>query len=172
MLKFEPTDIVPLVNMAFPKSFRRQQNAVKAILSWGWNPLNYNILTTLPAKEIDLTADEEGKTTSTTDATAMTFPKVNIHAGSASFYLDKLIEEERKDERRKRKLEIIKSKQQTKQQKIEHLKSLTKVSSAALAANNHYTLDENIQQIVLDKEAADEAAKAATQARKDAAEMK
>jgi hypothetical protein len=170
--KFEPTDIVPLVNMAFPKSFGRQQNAVKAITSQGWNPLNYNILTTLPAKEIDLTVDDEEQNTITAAATATTFPKINIHAGSASFYLDKLIGEERKDEGRKRKFETIKSQQQTKQQKIEHLKSLTKVSSAALAANNHYTLDENILQIILDKEAADEAAKAATQARKDAAEIK
>jgi hypothetical protein len=37
--KFEPTDIVPLVNMMFPKSFGRQQNVVKAITSQGWNPL-------------------------------------------------------------------------------------------------------------------------------------
>ncbi len=52
------------------------------------------------------------------------------------------------------------------------LKVTYQVSSAALAANNHYTLDENVLQFILDKEAADEAAKAATQARKVAAEIK
>jgi hypothetical protein len=38
-------DIVPLVNRAFPNSFRKNKNAVKAIAERGWNPLNYNILT-------------------------------------------------------------------------------------------------------------------------------
>ena len=47
--KFEPTDIVPLVNMAFPRSFGNRKNAIKAIADRGWNPLNFNILTTLPA---------------------------------------------------------------------------------------------------------------------------
>jgi hypothetical protein len=50
--KFEPTDIVPLVNMMFPKSFGRQKNVVKAITSRGWNPFNYNILTTLPQRRL------------------------------------------------------------------------------------------------------------------------
>jgi hypothetical protein len=49
--KFEPTDIVPLVNMAFEKSFGNQKNAVKAIADRGWNPLNYNILTIIPDKK-------------------------------------------------------------------------------------------------------------------------
>jgi hypothetical protein len=57
-----------------------------------------------------------------------------------SYYLDLLIEEEKKNEGRKKRKEEIKSKQKTKQQKVESLKKLTKVSSAQLAANNHYTL--------------------------------
>jgi hypothetical protein len=45
--------------MAFPNSFGKQENARKAIESHGWNPLNYNILTTLPEKEVcDLTTDK------------------------------------------------------------------------------------------------------------------
>ncbi|MFN9982628.1 MAG: hypothetical protein ACK53Y_22055, partial [bacterium] len=65
--KFEPTDIVPLVNMAFPKSFGNQENARKAIASRGWNPLNYKILTTLPEKEVyDLTTEVSGDKTGTT----------------------------------------------------------------------------------------------------------
>jgi hypothetical protein len=95
--------------MAFPKSLGREQNAIKAISSWGWNPLNDNILTTLPAKETsDVTADNNGQNTSTANATAVTFLKTNIHAGLASFYLDKHIEEEEKDEGRKMKFKTIK----------------------------------------------------------------
>ena len=48
----------------------------------------------------------------------------------------------------------MKSKQKTKQQKIEHIKKITKVSSASLAANNFYTLDETGLEMVLDKHAA------------------
>jgi hypothetical protein len=56
--------------------------------------------------------------------------------------------------RKKRKMRVekkneeIKSEQKTKHQKVESLKKLTKVSSAQLAANNHYTLDKNVRDLV------------------------
>jgi hypothetical protein len=56
-----------------------------------------------------------------------------------------------------------------KEKKIDHLKTLTKVSSATLAANNLYTLDENILEIVLQKEAAYIASRNATEERKTVA---
>jgi hypothetical protein len=176
--KFEPTDIVPLVNVAFSKSFGKQKNAQKAIASRGWNPLNYNILTKLPAHEIvDLTAADcaqmnSNSSTSTSTTSTNVALNINIRTGSGSFYLDKLIEEEKKGEGRKRKFEALKREQQTNEQKISHLKSLTKVSSAVLAANNHYSLDENVLDIVLQKEAADDAARKAIKERKKAAELK
>jgi len=92
--------------------------------------------------------------------------------GTGSYYLDKLIEEEKKDEGRKKRFETIKSEQKTKQQKISHLKTITKISSASLAANNHYTLDENVRDLVLEKEAAELAAKAVIQQKKNSAEVK
>ena len=46
--RFEPTDIVPLVNKAFPMSFGNQGSAIRAISQRGWNPLNFNLLTVLP----------------------------------------------------------------------------------------------------------------------------
>ncbi len=108
MPKFEPTDIVPLVNMAFPNSFGRQKNAQKAIASRGWNPLNYNIiLMKLPRIEIvDLTADDCGQTnghTSASSSSNVMLPNIIIHTGSGSFHLDKLIEEEK---RRREKEEV------------------------------------------------------------------
>jgi hypothetical protein len=164
--KFEPTDIVPLVNAAFPKSFGNNQHAVKAIAERGWNPLNYNSLTLLPTPEIVNLVDCDVQTNQTT------LPSLNFSKGSGSYYLDKLIEEEKKDEGRKKRFEAIKSEQKTKMQKIEHLKTLTKVSSASLAAHNHYTLDENVMELVLQKEAAEQAAKAAAQQRKQSTEAK
>ncbi len=46
--KFEPTDVVPLTNMAFLRSFGNSLNAKCATANWGWNPLNYYLLTVLP----------------------------------------------------------------------------------------------------------------------------
>ncbi len=66
----------------------------------------------------------------------------------------------------------MKGEQKTKHQKIEHIKKITKVSSASLAANNYYTLDETVLDMVLQKHTAEEAALVAAQARKDAAEAK
>jgi len=46
--KFEPTDIVPLVNMEFGNSFGNQKNEVRAIADRGRSPLDYNILANIP----------------------------------------------------------------------------------------------------------------------------
>jgi hypothetical protein len=101
-----------------------------------------------------------------------THPNLNFSKGTGSYYLDKIIEEQKKDEGRKKRFEAIKSEQKTKQQKNNHLKAITKVLSASLAANNHYTLDENVLDLVLQKEATEQAAKAATEQRKQSAEFK
>ena len=175
--RFEPTDIVPLVNMSFPKSFGNRNNAVKAISERGWNPINYNILTNLPSAKniVDLTTEADSQanaTDSSSNHTGMLIPKLNINLDSGSYYLDRLIEEEKKSEDRKKKFEDMKSEHKTKQQKLDHLKKLTKVSSATLAANNHYSLNETMLEMVLDKHDANEAARIAVQQRKDAAESK
>jgi hypothetical protein len=58
--KFEPTDIVPLTNMAFPKSFGNVLNAKRAIQKRGWNPLNYYLPKVLPTQEVvDLTTSSQ-----------------------------------------------------------------------------------------------------------------
>jgi hypothetical protein len=55
-----------------------------------------------------------------------------------------LIKEGKKDDGRKRKFAMIKSQQKAKVDRIEQVMKLTKVSSAALAANIHLVLDEII----------------------------
>ena len=40
-----PTDIIPIVNYAWEKSFARVDLNLKAIISRGWNPMNYHLLT-------------------------------------------------------------------------------------------------------------------------------
>ena len=55
---------------------------------------------------------------------------------------------------------------------MEHLKKITKVSSAQLAAHNHYTLDETVRDMVFERNAAIDAAHAAVEQRKQEAERK
>jgi hypothetical protein len=65
--------------------------------------------------------------------------------------------------------EEIKSEQKIKQQKIKHLKKITKVSSTLLASNNHYTLDDTT---VFQRNAAIVATQVAAEQRKKAADAK
>ena len=99
-------------------------------------------------------------------------PRLNIENGVGSYYIDRLIEEEKKSMGRKNKFENLKSEQRTKQQKIEHIKKLTKVSSAVLAANNDYTLDKMVLKMVINKRNEEEATKKAIEERKKAADLK
>jgi hypothetical protein len=69
---------------------------------------------------------------------------LNLSKGTSNHYLDLLIEEEIKNEGRKKKFEEMKKEQRTSQEKIEGLKKLTKVYLLQLAACNHYVLDENV----------------------------
>jgi hypothetical protein len=41
---FETSDVIPLVNHAWARSFARVQMAKKAIAARGWGPLNYILL--------------------------------------------------------------------------------------------------------------------------------
>jgi len=170
--KFEPTDIVPLINAAFSRSFGNADAAKKAIQERGWNPLNYNLLTVLPNKG-DGVVDLTGKLQEKENVPQLPpLPKINVSHGVGSYYVDLLINEELKNEGRKKRNEEIKSEQKTKQQKVEHLKKITKVSSAQLAAHNHYTLDETVRDMVFERNAAIDAAHAAVEQRKQEAERK
>jgi hypothetical protein len=78
--------------MAFLKSFRNRKNTVKAIADRGWNPLNYNILTSLPLEKdvVNLTM------VASKSEAVIHIPRLNIESGVRSYYIDHLIEEERR----------------------------------------------------------------------------
>jgi hypothetical protein len=71
-------------------------------------------------------------------------PHPNITAGIGSYYMDLIKEEEQKSEGRKQKFIKLKSEVKTREEKVEHFKKLTKVSSSVLATNNHCVLDQMI----------------------------
>jgi hypothetical protein len=76
-----------------------QKALVKAIAERGWNPLDYNILTKLPACHVINLADNEEQNKSTGPGICMIPPllKLIFLNGTRSYYLDKLIKEEKKD---------------------------------------------------------------------------
>jgi 4-alpha-glucanotransferase len=143
-------------------SFGNQGSAIRAISQRGWNPLNFNLLTVLP------------DTKNVVDLTTTLKPScpLNVSNGLSNNYLDLLIEEEIKNEGRKKKFEQLKKEQQTRAQKLENLKKLTKVSSSQLAAINHYVLDENVLDVVNARHATQEAAQLAADQRKRLIEQK
>jgi hypothetical protein len=71
-------------------------------------------------------------------------PHPNITAGIGSYYMDLIKEEEQKSEGQKQKFIKLKSEVKTREEKVEHFKKLTKVSSSVLATNNHCVLDQMI----------------------------
>ena len=97
---FKPTDLIPLLNKAWEKSFKNKKNAVSAIAHRGWNPLNYNLLDnvkpagTTSTNAIDLAAAP--KDDANQDPIVVLRP--NISKGVGSLLLEKIIEEERKSD--------------------------------------------------------------------------
>ncbi len=138
--------------------------------------MNFNLLTILSDAKVVVDLTSKSTTTSScviaVPAPVATVPALNLTQGVGTYYLDMLIEEGKKDEGRQKKFEAIKKEQKTNQQKIENPKKITKVSSAQLASRNHYVLDENVQDLVFARNAAIEAAQAATEQRKRSAELK
>ncbi len=108
--------------------------------------MNSNLLTVLP--------DKKGVVDLTNVAPLKPSCPLNISNGTSNHYLDLLIEEKIKNVRRKKKFKEIKKEKRTKEQKIENLTKITKVSSSKLAAHNHYVLDENVRDLVFERNAA------------------
>jgi hypothetical protein len=68
---FSPTDIIPLVNTAWDKSFGRCAEARRAIIQRGWNPLNYVLLDHPKLKSITKKPPSNLSTELNTNSTAM-----------------------------------------------------------------------------------------------------
>jgi hypothetical protein len=134
--------------------------------------LNYYLLTVLPGERkqelFDLTHPDNDENVPPLPR----LPSLNLSQGIGNYYVDLIIEQELKNEGRKKRNEEIKSEQKTKQQKVEQLKKITKVSSTQLASNNLYTLDETVWDMVFERNATIVGAQVAVEQRKQAAESK
>ena len=56
-LEIQPTDIVPMINHAWDRSFAREESNKKAIYERGWYPYNRNLLLH-PDIRVSITEDE------------------------------------------------------------------------------------------------------------------
>jgi hypothetical protein len=159
---FIPTDIIPLVNAAWERSFGRATEARRAVLQRGWSPLNYVLLDhpklIKPTVEInnDIDTSTSSVTTGTTEestkeTTTVSF-EVNLKGPTTDKMLHRLISEQAKDLGRiKRYEEQLKQMEELKN-KLDVLKGLTQITSGQLAAAGIYTLDEDLCDLMKTKD--------------------
>jgi hypothetical protein len=153
---FTPTNIIPLVNMAWERSFARSENARKAIRKRGWFPLNYvlldhPVLIPLPPTEEEVTAEV---TDSDTDE-KISFT-VSSKGGKAKHVIGSFMTEAAKSSTRKRKYEEQQQQKVTQEDQAKLLRDSGSLTSGQLAIHNVWTLGGDILQKVQDKEDVDQ----------------
>jgi hypothetical protein len=174
--KWLPTDIIPLINMAWVKSFARVDTARKAIIKRGWYALNY-VLLDHPGLIRECVQEENG-TNTTTDTTnsnctnaAAVAKAVNTDGAASSGLLETLLEEKAKEIGRINKYEERKKQQQTMEERYNALTGAGTLTSGQLAINNIWQLNgdellaklEEKEQLEQQKRSDSEAKKAAQQ---------
>jgi hypothetical protein len=184
--RFAPTDIVPILNMAWEKSLGRPDLASKAIIERGWRTLNYILLdspklicrsgdSSPSGNHTNIIISSNGTATSTSTRgiqCSLDLSTINIHGNIASSKLNMLINDEAKSEGRKRQYEEYKAMSDMKQAKIDRLNKMLGVSSANLAAAAVYTLGTDVADILRVKDKEETLKKLNTMNRKQAMETK
>ena len=75
---FSPTDIIPIINYAWDRSFARTESNKTAIIERGWNPLNYALLTSAEVLRTQINTKEKSvsATDEITDSTEKTTSEI------------------------------------------------------------------------------------------------
>jgi hypothetical protein len=147
------TDIIPLVNFAYPLSFGIVERGKKAIQNCGWGPLNYallqnaDILSTKgrPAGESSESTDGGDSTTyaSTVDVRTRS-TALNTQKGYAADLLEGIVREAMKDDGRRDKISQKMQAEVAVADTAMQLKKMTKVTSGGLASCGMYHIDSEI----------------------------
>jgi hypothetical protein len=132
---FEPTDIIPLINRAWPASFGNVKNSAKAIAVRGWGPLNYCLL-----QHQFFANDEKNSEIDSSESSILDLSTINTRTGIARDYLDQLIVEGKKDDGRIERWKRQHQDATDKNEAVKKLKSLTKLTSTQLATVSNYHL--------------------------------
>ena len=159
---FSPTDVIPLINHSWDKSFNRHQYALKAICKRGWSPLNYELLdhpTVQTFYDNSKNNPESSTSTGNNDAVHRSSTSTNVDLSTINFsedssagrMFDALIRYKMKNEGRKAKYEKQLIKGNDKEIHMRKLCELTRISSGELTAANHFLRDENVLLLLQEK---------------------
>jgi hypothetical protein len=135
--RFVPSDIIPLVDMAWKDSFARSIQARKAIKMRGWGPLNYALLNhpRLIQKPNQPTEQASEPNNPPIDLTVM-----NTNGPAVTGYVDQLLQDKMKDDGRRRRFNADRERGRNNEQRLDALNRITKLSSGQLAVNDHWRL--------------------------------
>jgi hypothetical protein len=147
---FVPTDIFPLIKVAWDKSFNQKTVARSAVLQRGWYPLTYvlvnhpglrrNVLKTDKLQQSTVAeTDDNIVVTKSQDSSNFTF-QINNGKQAMSNMLDNLIAEQSKSLARKRKYKEAQQNKQQKDKAINLFAHVTNITTSQLAMNNCWTL--------------------------------
>jgi hypothetical protein len=132
---FVSTDVVPIVNHAWPNTLGNRVFAKKAIAERGWGPLNYILL------DDDRLMTYNGKKEITiNNVRNVDISTINRNGEIFNHTLDLLIDERDKSIGRKRKHEEQKKLHSSKKEKIETISTMMGISSGKLAVENIFCL--------------------------------
>lgn len=162
---WKPTDVIPIVNKGFERSFANKVNVQKAIAERGWGPLNYALLLhpdILATKDVKQPAEEqqeeapaaegqqaESLQQSNSSNTVLTSTvELNLSKGTSSSLMTKLVREEMKKEGRLRVLEEEQKEAEDRRGQVNVLKKVGRWTSGSLASQNWFSLDSSVRDAV------------------------
>jgi hypothetical protein len=156
--KFVPTDVIPLVNMAWERSFARSTPAKHAIIQRGWSPLNYVLLDHPKLRRVDeqTTTDKSDGDNNTSDPSSISTLEYAKGGVKSSTMLQAMISEESKSEGRRKKFEEQKRQREQTDQQLTAISTLTSFTSGQMASSNRWILNKDLLEQVKKKEEEDE----------------
>jgi hypothetical protein len=93
--RFSPTDIMPIVNLAWPESFGRVDFAKTAILERGWGPENYALLDHPSLLHQVTSPSTNGGINMSSAVPTIDLTELNLNGGAVSTLIDVILQSER-----------------------------------------------------------------------------
>lgn len=158
------TDIVPIVNYAFARSFGLVDRCKRAIASRGWNPLNYALLCNedlkkiFEAKEMAHNRAVAAATTNTDQTVDSSAERPNLDTGSGRTYLDKILREQYRSEGKRQQMQRAREEEDKETSAVARIHEITKgkaTSGSQMAQANLVLHDGLLQKALHDKETKD-----------------
>jgi hypothetical protein len=178
--KFVPTDVIPLVNIAWEKSFARHEYVRRAIIKRGWGPLNFVLLDHPKLRPMVPTENEtasqttnenksrqsntetststtvvDSQATLTDDGVAAAnkniMLEVNMSGKVCTAYMDCLMDETARRQGSTRRKEERNKLRLEQGANFDKLAGITKVTSGQLAMNDVFCITRQVGEIVYDK---------------------